>query len=197
MKLASNPRRVRIFLAEKGIEIETVPVDLRAGENLSEEFAAKNPFARVPVLELDDGTHLSESIAICRYFEELQPEPVLFGRDRDERAQVEMWQRRAEFYFMAPVAHAFRHLTGMFKDRETICPDWGRAMAAEAARVLPVFDRRLEDSEYLAGDGFSVADITLAVALDFARRTGRELPEDLPGIARWHAQVAARPSYGA
>ncbi len=195
--VASNPRRVRMFLAEKDIDVETVQVDIRGAANLADEFIEMNPFGRVPVLELDDGSYLSESVAICRYFEEIQPQPALFGSGADERARVEMWQRRAELYFMAPVAFAFRHLTGFFKDRETICPDWGEAMAAEASRVLPIFDQHLQDNEYLAGERFSIADITLAVALDFARATKRDLPADLAGVERWHERVAARPSYKA
>ncbi len=197
LKVAANPRRVRIFLAEKGIEVETVQVDLRGADNLKQEFTDMNPFGRVPVLELDDGSYLSESVAICRYFEELNPEPALFGSGARERARVEMWQRRAELSFLLPVGFAFRHLTGFFKDRETVCPDWGEAMADEAARVLPIFDRHLQSSEYLAGERFSIADITFTVALDFARASKRELPADLSGVSRWHEQVAARPSYRA
>ena len=201
MKLYESPspnaRRVHVFMAEKGFDCERVPVDIRAGENITPEFLAKNPGGRVPVLELDDGTFLAESIAICRYLEALHPEPNLFGDDALSSAQIEMWQRRVEMLFMAEVAGAFRNITGFFKDRETCVKEWGEVCAAKAPKALQMFDDQLANNSYLAGDKFSVADITLAVALDFAKMVQVvELPE-LPNISRWYAQVNERPSLSA
>lgn len=201
MKLYESPspnaRRVHVFMAEKGFDCERVPVDIRAGENITPEFLAKNPGGRVPVLELDDGTFLAESIAICRYLEALHPEPNLFGDDALSSAQIEMWQRRVEMLFMAEVAGAFRNITGFFKDRETCVKEWGEVCAAKAPKALQMFDDQLANNTYLAGDKFSVADITLAVALDFAKMVQVvELPE-LPNISRWYAQVNERPSLSA
>ena len=192
-----NGRRVNVFLAEKGIEVPKQEVDLRGGENLSDEFRGMNPFGRVPVLELDDGSFLTESVAISRYFEGVQSEPVLFGTTTFEQATVEMWNRRAELNFMLPVAQAFRNISGFFKDRETVVPDWGQVQEEVARQTLALFDARLGESEFLAGDRFTIADITLGVALDFGRTTGRELPYDLPNVSRWHALVASRPSFAA
>ncbi len=201
MKLYESPspnaRRVQVFMAEKGVDCERVPVDIRAGENITPEFLAKNPGGRVPVLELDDGTFLAESIAICRYLEGLHPEPNLFGSDPLSSAQIEMWQRRVEMLFMAEVAGAFRNITGFFKDRETCVKEWGEVCAAKAPKALQMFDDQLANNTYLAGDTFSVADITLAIALDFAKMVQVvELPE-LPNISRWYAEVSARPSLSA
>ena len=192
-----NHRRVAIFLAEKGIELETEQVDLRGAQNLSEEFRGKNPFGRIPVLELDDGVCIAESVAICRYFEGKQPEPRLFGDSAEEQAEVEMWTRRAEISFLMPVAAAFRNLSGFFKDRETVVPEWGAASAKVAEETLPLFDERLAKSQYLTDRGFSVADITLAITLEFARRTEQTLPYDLPHLSRWWDTVTARPSWSA
>ncbi len=201
MKLHESPspnaRRVHIFMAEKGIDCERVPVDIRGGENISEAFLAKNPGGRVPVLELDDGTYLGESIAICRYLEGIQPQPNLFGTTPLEIAQIEMWQRRVELNFMAEVAGAFRNITGFFKDRETPVKEWGQVCAEKAPKTLTMFDEQLAKTTYLAGEQFSVADITLAVALDFAKQVKVvELPE-LPNISRWYALVSERPSMSA
>jgi len=201
MKLYESPspnaRRVQVFMAEKGVDCERVAVDIRAGENISEAYLAKNPGGRVPVLELDDGTWIAETIAICRYLECLHPEPNLFGGTALEVAQVEMWQRRVELSYMSEVAGAFRNLTGFFKDRETCVEEWGRVCAEKAPAALSMFDEQLADHTYLAGESFSVADITLAVALDFARMVKVvEVPE-LPNISRWYELVNARPSLSA
>ena len=189
-----NARRVQIFLKEKGIAApESVAVDIRAGENLTPEYRAKNPFGRVPALELDDGTFLTESVAICRYFECLQPEPSLFGTTPEGQARVEMWNRRAELNFMMPVAQAFRNLTGFFKDREKVSKEWGAISAEVAAAGLAVFAEELQ-GDYLAGD-FSVADITFGVALDFAEMVKVDVPLDLPAIATYRERLHARTSF--
>jgi glutathione S-transferase len=184
-----------MFLAEKGIEIPTVEVDLEKRENTGAAFLARNPLGRVPVLELDDGTHLTESVAISRYFELLKPSPSLFGRAPLEQAKIEMWNRRAELNVLMPVAQAFRALTPAFKTFEKVVPEWGLVAEEQAADALPVFDAQLADNEFVAGDTFSIADITLALTLSFAKSTGRKLPYDLPNLARWFAAVSARPSY--
>ncbi len=192
-----NGRRVDIFLAEKGIEVSRVNVDLRGGENLGEEFRKINPFGRIPVLELDDGTHLAESVAICRYLEGEHPDPCLFGRTPQEAAKIEMWGRRAEINFLMHVAMAFRNISGFFKDREKVSPEWGEISQETAALALPVFDARLGEAEYLAGDALSVADITLCCAYDFAKAVKVQIPTDLPNINRWHAALSERPSFSA
>jgi glutathione S-transferase len=200
MKLHESPtpnaRRVHVFLKEKGVEAPpSVPVDIRSGENLSDEYRALNPFGRVPVLELDDGTCLAESVAICRYFEGLHPQPCLFGSEPLEQATIEMWNRRAEINFMLPAAQAFRHLTGFFKDREKVSKEWGAISLENAAEAMTRFDQALADRPFLAGEDFSIADITLGVALSFAHRIPLALPFDLPNIARYLTQIEARPSF--
>jgi glutathione S-transferase len=192
-----NGRRVRVFLAEKGIEVPAVNIDLRAGENLSAEHRARNPFGRIPVLELDDGTCIAESVAICRYFEEIQPAPPLFGTDAKSRAIVEMWNRRAELNFLMPGAQAFRNITGFFKDREKISAEWGQISQEATAEALAIFDEALGRSRFLAGDTFSIADITFGVALDFFQAVKLQLPFDLPNVQRYRADLAARPSWAA
>ncbi|MFM7121319.1 MAG: glutathione S-transferase family protein [Gammaproteobacteria bacterium] len=194
---APNGRRVRVFLAEKGIEVPGVQVDLRAGENLTPEFRARNPFGRIPTLELDDGTCISESVAICRYFDELKPEPPLFGNDARSRAEIEMWHRRAELNVLMPCAQAFRNLTGFYKDRERISAEWGEIALENAVSALHLFDASLASRRFLAGDSFSIADITLGVTLDFAAAVKLTLPFELPNVARYRADLAARPSWAA
>jgi len=201
MKLYESPspnaRRVHIFMAEKGIECERIAVDIRAAENLSAEYLAKNPGGRVPMLELEDGTFIGESVAICRYLESLQPESPLFGESGIEAAKVEMWQRRAELNFLLEVAGAFRNITGFFKDRETCVAEWGQVCAERAPKMLSMFDEQLSQTAYLAGDTFSIADITLAVALDFARMVKVVALPELSNIERWYGEVSARSSFGA
>ena len=201
MKLYESPspnaRRVQVFMAEKGIDCERVPVDIRAGENISAEYLAKNPGGRVPMLELDDGTYLSESVAICRYLEGLHPEPNLFGTTPLESAMIEMWQRRVELNFMAEVAGAFRNITGFFKDRETCVAEWGQVCAEKAAKAIHVFDDQLGNSEYLTGDRFTNADITLCIAVDFARMVKVVEIPPLANLDRWHALVSQRPGLAA
>lgn len=193
--LSPSGRRLAIFLAEKGVTLDTQEIDLRAAENLSEEFRRRNPFGRIPVLELDDGTHLAETVAICRYFEHQVPEPNLFGRGAREEATIEMWNRRAELNFLLPVAMAFRNRSGYFKDREQCVPEWGEVCAKTAASAIGLFDQHLATHEYLAGERNSIADITLGVAVQFAERTRCELPDDLPHLARWLGAVTARPAF--
>ena len=198
MKLHESPspnaRRVTVFMAEKGIECEKVAVDIRGGENIQAEYLRKNPVGRVPVLELDDGTFISESIAICRYLEAIQPEPNLFGLSAIEIANIEMWQRRVELNLFLEIAGAFRNITGFFKDRETCVKEWGQVCAEKAPKSLAMFDDQLLNNEYLAGDRFTVADITLAITLDFAEMVKVAPLPALNNISRWRERVVARAS---
>jgi glutathione S-transferase len=191
---APNPRRVRIFLAEKGIEIPLEPVDLGAMEHKSESFTALNPLQRLPVLTLDDGTVITESIAICRYFEALRPEPALFGRGALEVALVEMWNRRVELNLYAAVSAVFRHLHPAMRGMEEQIPAWGEANKPRALEFLDLLDRELKDRLFIVSDHFTVADITGLVSVDFMRPAKIEMPESLVNLRRWHAQVSARPS---
>jgi glutathione S-transferase len=192
---APNPRRVRIFLAEKGVEVPLVPIDLGRLEHKAPAFVAVNPLQRTPALELDDGTVLTESIAICRYFEELHPEPPLFGTNALERARVEMWQRRLEFGLLGTVASVFRHLHPAMAEMEVPqVAAWGETNKPKVIEFLRFLDGELGDRAYVAGDRFSVADITGLVGLDFMKPAKIGLPEELANVRRWHERLAARPS---
>ena len=195
-----NARRVSIFLKEKGVEVERVPVDIRAAENLSPEFLAKNPAGRVPVLELDDGTFISETVAISRYFEAVHPDPCLFGAGAEEAARVEMWNRRAELNYGMNAAMAFRNISGFFKDRETCVEEWGRVAADEAKAKLGMFEDQLGRTTYLAGEHFSIADITMGVFYGFSemveKMIGYDFERDRPNLKRWYGELSSRPSFG-
>lgn len=195
---APNPRRVRIFLAEKGVSVPLEPVDMGAMGHRSDAVTARNPLQRLPVLELDDGTVLTETIAICRYFEELHPEPVLFGTGALGRAKVEMWQRRMEFNLFTPVAQAFRHIHPAMKEWEVPqVPEWGEANKPKAVEFLRLLDKELAEREFIAGDSYSVADITGLVAVDFMKPARIQVPEDCTHVLRWHKTVSGRPSANA
>ena len=192
---APNPRRVRVFLAEKGITVPTEQVDLGAMAHRSAAFTSINPLQRVPALVLDDGTIITESIAICRYFEAEQPEPALFGRGSREAAIVEMWQRRAELHLLFPVSQVFRHMHPAMKQMQVPqVADWGEANKPYVQEFLALLDTELKDRRYVAGDRYTVADITAMVAIDFMKPAKLAVPETLGNIARWHADVSARPS---
>ena len=192
---APNPRRVRIFLAEKGIEVPLLPIDMVAMGHKSDEMTGRNPLQRLPVLELDDGTILTESVAICRYFEELQPEPALFGRGALGKAQIEMWNRRMELTLLSAVAAAFRHVHPAMKEWEVPqVPEWGEANKPKAIAFLSILDRELADREFIAGDEFSIADITGLVAVDFMKPARIAIPDELANVLRWRETVSARPS---
>jgi glutathione S-transferase len=194
-KMAPNPRRLRIFLAEKGISLPTEQVDMMAKEHKTPEYTALNPLQRMPTLVLDDGTVLTESVAICRYFEELQPEPPLFGIGAKGKAQVEMWNRRCEINFMANVAAVFRHLHPAMKELEVPqVPEWAEANKPRVAWFVEFLDRELGNREFIAGDHFSVADITALVSVDFMKPSRLPLPDNAANVKRWHAAVSARPS---
>ena len=200
--VAPNPRRVRIFLAEKGggtvpADIEIVDVDLIKRENEGETFRAINPLGLVPVLELDDGRRLAESMAICRYFEELYPAPPLFGSDPWQRAEVEQWSRHMELELFRPASNAFRHTHAYWKDRIEQAPDWGDICRRKTLSTLTWLESILARREWIAGDAMSVADITALVAVDFARVVQIRIGEDQPNLRRWREAMAARPSAAA
>lgn len=195
---APNPRRVRIFLAEKGIAVTTEQVELGKLEQRSDAFTAINPMQRVPALVLDDGTVIAESVAICRYFEALQPDPPLFGRGALDEAMVEMWNRRVELHLFLPVATVFQHLHPVMKimvDPQVAA--WGEANKPRVAQFLQFLDGELKDRAYVAGAAYTVADITALVAVDFMRVSKMTVPEELTNVRRWHQAVSARPSAAA
>jgi len=195
---APNPRRVRVFLAEKGITVPTEPVDLGAMQQKSAAFTAINPIQRVPVLVLDDGTIIAESIAICRYFEALNPDPPLFGVGAKEIAHIEMWNRRLELHLFFPVSHVFRNTHPAMKEMEVPqVPAWAEANKPRIMDFLGIFDRNLADRPFVAGDRYSVADITGLVAIDFMKPAKLPVPEEWTNLRRWHAAVSARPSASA
>ena len=195
---APNPRRVRVFLAEKGIKVPTEQVDLGKLQQRSDAYTAINPMQRVPALVLDDGTVITESIAICRYFEALYPDPPLFGRGALDIALVEMWQRRVELHLLLPVSNVFRHLHPAMKQMEDPqVAEWGEANKSRVMTFLQILDGELKNRTYVAGAGYTVADITAMIAVDFMRVSKLSVPDDLGNVRRWHESVAGRPSAAA
>ena len=192
---APNPRRVTVFLAEKGIEVEKVPVDMGQLGHKSEEVTKLNPLQRLPVLVLDDGTAISETVAICRYFEELHPEPPLMGTDAKDKAIVEMWNRRMELIFLSAVANAFRHTHPAMKEWEVPqLPEWGEINRPKALAFLEMLDKELADREFIAGDRYTIADINGMIGMDFMKPARIERPEHLTNVMRWYQAVSSRPS---
>lgn len=191
---APNPRRVRIFLAEKGLSIPTEQVDIATQQNRSPAFRAKNPYGQVPVLELDDGTQISESVAICRYFEEVHPEPPLFGVGTREKTLVEMWNRRVELELANRVFLCFQNTSDFFKGRIPQVPEYGAVAKARAEETLTLLDGVLATQRFVAGERFSIADITALAGLDFGRVVKLRPAPEQKNLLRWHAEVSARPS---
>ena len=195
---APNPRRVRIFLAEKGVTVPTEQVELGKLEQRSDAFTAINPMQRVPALVLDNGTVIAESVAICRYFEALNSDPPLFGRGALDEALVEMWNRRVELHLFLPVATVFQHLHPVMKimvDPQVAA--WGEANKPRVAQFLQFLDGELKNRAYVAGAAYTVADITAMVAVDFMRVSKMTVPEELTNVRRWHQAVSARLSAAA
>jgi glutathione S-transferase len=194
-RAAPNPRRVRIFLAEKGITVPFEELDLMKGALKTAEFTQLNWFQRVPVLVLDDGTAIAETMAICRYVEETHPEPALFGKGALGRAMVEMWNRRMELGLLLSVAQAFRHLHPAMAQLEVPqVAAWGEANKPRALEILGFMDRELAQRPFIAGDRFSVADITAQVAVDFMKPARIQRPAELKNLERWYQEVSSRPS---
>jgi len=199
-KMAPNPRRVRMFLAEKGISyqqagIEVVNVDIGKGETFSKEFKEISPYGGLPVLELDDGTRISESMAISRYFEELYPETPLMGTDAKSKALIEMWNRRLELGLYTAIAYSFRHGNPMWKPVTNQVAEFAEVSAENADKQIHKLNKHLAGSKYIVGDEFSVADITALCAIDFAKVIKRRIDEEKhPHLARWHKFVCERKS---
>ena len=195
---APNPRRVRIFLAEKGIEVPRQQVDIMAQEHKGLAIAKLNPFARLPILELDDGQVICESLAICRYFEALQPEPRLFGAEPLDQAMVEMGQRRVEHMLFMPISYAFRH--GHPRMAELEVPqvkEWAETNLARVPRMLDYLDGELGKRKFMAGNQYSVADITALCAIDFMKVVRLSIGDSQANLRRWYSEVSGRPSASA
>lgn len=191
---APNPRRVRIFAAEKGVVLPSRDLSISDREHKSDEFLALNPRGQTPALQLDDDTVISESVAICRYLEGLHPEPPLFGRDPREQALIEMWGRRVEMILMPPVGAVWVHthpFTARLPGRNA---EWGESNRPRAEEALRFFDSALEGREFLTTGEFTMADILLLTTVDFAGFIGISMTEDLVSLRAWHARVSARPS---
>lgn len=194
---APNPRRVRIFLAEKGLDIPRERVNLRKREHKAPEHKARNSLGQIPTLELDDGTTISESVAICRYLDALHPEPPLFGRTPLEMAQVDMWIRRIEFQLMTPVGMFWRHAHPLTAALLTQYKDFGESNRAIYEGGCKWLDRELAGRDFIAGDAYTMADICALTTVDFAAFTGLEMPQECAALRAWHARVSARPSAAA
>lgn len=193
-KQAPNPRRVRIFLAEKGVSVPTVQVEIGKGETRTPDFLARNPMGGVPVLELDDGTFVSESVAICRYFEETHPEPPLLGTGAKDRALVEMWQRRMELELFRAVTGCFQNTHPFFQDRIEQVPAYGEVCRKAGRARLAWLDGELASRPFVAGDRFTIADITALVAIDFGRVVDIRIAPEQKHLLRWYEAVSSRPS---
>lgn len=195
---APNPRRVRIFMAEKGIRIATEQLSIPGGEHKSEAFRAINPLGQVPALKLDDGDVITESVSICRLLDALNPDPPLFGTGPRGVAEVDMWLRRVELRLMIPVGMVWLH-THPFTARvvKPQYPEFGETQRARALTVMREIDSTLGDRHWLAGKNFSIADIVLLTTIDFATWIGLPMPDDVPTLSAWHARASARPSAAA
>ncbi|MFC0588977.1 glutathione S-transferase family protein [Novosphingobium aquiterrae] len=194
---APNPRRVRIFAAEKGIALPSRELSIPAREHKSDEFVALNPRGQTPALQLDDGTVIAESVAICRYLEGMHPQPPLFGRDAREQALVEMWSRRVEMILMPPIGAVWVHthkFTAALPGRNL---EWGESNRPRIRDAMRFFDEQLAGREFLATGDYTVADILLLTTLDFSTFIGMPMPDELSTLRAWHARVSARPSAAA
>ena len=191
---APNPRRVRIFLAEKGIDLPETTVNMMKREHKSPEFRAKNSMGQLPSLELDDGTTISETVAICRYFDETHPNPPMFGTTAVEKALVEMWIRRVEFAVMMPVGQFWRHAHPRTAALLTQFKDFGESNKETYRGAQKYLNRELEGHDFVVGDTYTMADICLLSTVDFAGWIGLPLEPEFANLAAWHARVTARPS---
>lgn len=191
---APNPRRVRIFLAEKGIDLPETPINMMKREHKSDEHKARNSLGQVPTLELDDGTCISETVSICRYFEATHPTPPLFGTTPVEQALIDMWVRRVEFMVMMPVGNYWRHAHPRTAALLTQYKDFGESNVATYQGAQKWLDRELAGKTFLAGDSYSIADICLLTTVDFAGWIGLPMDESFGNLKAWHDRVSARPS---
>ena len=193
-KPAPNPRRVRMFLAEKGIDLPETPVNMMTREHKSPEFRAKNSMGQIPTLELDDGTCISETVSICRYFEETQPNPPLFGKTPVEKALVDQWVRRVEFAVMMPVGNFWRHAHPRTAALLTQYKDFGESNKETYKGAQKYLNRELEGREFLVGDTITMADICLLSTVDFANWIGLPVEDEFENLVAWRARMKARPS---
>jgi glutathione S-transferase len=190
-----NARRVRIFIAEKGLEIPIVPVNMMTGENQSEGYLAKNSLGKMPLLELDDGTCIAESVAICRYLEEMNPNPPLMGRNPLEKALVEMWHRRMELEFLIPMVTIFLHTGEMWKDRVTQIPQVAETRTLYVKERMEWLDRELNGKEFITGEDYTVADIAAQCAFVMGKAAlGLRIAEDQLNLSNWFTRVSSRPT---
>ncbi len=190
-----NARRVRIFIAEKGLEIPIVPVNMMTGENQSEDYLAKNSLGKMPLLELDDGTCIAESAAICRYLEEMNPNPPLMGQNPLERALVEMWHRRMELEFLIPMITIFLHTGEMWKDRVTQIPQVAETGILNVKERMEWLDRELDGKEFITGEDYTVADIAAQCAFVMGKAAlGLRIAEDQLNLSNWFTRVSSRPT---
>ena len=195
LKHGVNPKRVKIFLAEKGLQVPVADLyEIQEGRHLQAPFLAMNPAGLLPVLETDDGQFISESVAICRYIEALHPEPPLFGRTAIEQGMVEMWNRRIELEIMMPILSVFRHSSELFAPRGPQFPDYGKAQGEYGTKNLKWVNEALENRAFITGDAYTVADITLQVTLAAAKGFGIPWKESVPQVAAWYDRVKARPT---
>ncbi len=196
-KTAPNPRRVRMFMAEKGLlELaEFIEIDIQKGENLTPEFRARNPFKKVPVMELDNGITVSETMAICRYFEESYPDtPKLLGDTALEKTLIEQWLRWIDFYFFMPTGMCFQHTTGYFRDRMNPIKEWGEDCGVAVVSFMAFLDEHLADKEFICDDRFTAADISAFVTVAFARVVNIRIAPEQQNLQAWHDRIKARPS---
>ncbi|MDP3749680.1 MAG: glutathione S-transferase family protein [Phenylobacterium sp.] len=194
---APNPFRVRMFLAEKGIDLPETKVDMFKREHKSPEFRAKNSMGQIPTLELDDGTCISETVAICRYFEETNPTPPLFGTSAVEKALVDQWVRRVEFAVMMPVGSFWRHAHPRTAALLTQYKDFGESNKETYKGAQKYLNRELEGREFLVGDSLTMADICLLSTVDFAEWIGLPVEEEFTNLVAWRARMKTRPSASA
>ncbi|WP_152205427.1 glutathione S-transferase family protein [Marinobacter changyiensis] len=195
-KTAPNPRRVRMFMEEKGLldKAEFVQIDLLKGENLTPEYAARNPMKKVPVMELDDGTCIAETMAICRYFEESYPERPLLGTSPLQKAQIEQWLRWIEYYFFMPTGMCFQHSTGYFKDRMNPIKEWGEECRVTVEKFFHFLDKELANRDYICGDEFTAADINAFTAIEFNKVNNIRIKPEQTNLQAWYERIKARPS---
>ncbi len=194
-----NPRMVRMFLSEKGLAIDSIDHDLMGAENRKPPYTEKNPGGQMPALELDDGTVIAETVVICDYLEELNPQPALIGATPEERAEARMWDRRVEQRITDNIYNGFRFAEGLglFESRMRCLPEAAAGLKAAGQDGLAWLDQQLEGKQWICGDRFTIADMVLFCCLDFAAGTGQTVPADLKNVSAWFERVKARPSAAA
>ncbi|MCZ6892819.1 MAG: glutathione S-transferase family protein [Gammaproteobacteria bacterium] len=194
-----NPRAVRMFALEKGLDLPTEDLDLLAGENRAEPYVKKNPGGQMPALELDDGTIIAETVVICEYLEELHPEPVLIGADALARSNTRMWLRRVELNVTEHMYNGFRYAEGIdiFRDRMVCIPEAADGLKTKAKAAREWLDGLIAGRDYVAGDAFTLADIVLYCCLDFCRGVGQPLEADLKNLSAWFVRIDGRDSAAA